>query len=106
MGVKRKPRFDIGHKKGDLTVVAYRGHGLVNPDKPGATPMLHVQHFYRVRCSCGNEETVTQRMLAPHETKVECLECMQHTVHEILKGAKRKALEVGQFDRFLRMKLR
>jgi hypothetical protein len=68
------PRFVTGDQAGEFNILEYLGYSSV---KPGKDPkMLKVwHHWYRVRCSCGTEETHTQQQLIDTRRQRVCAEC-------------------------------
>lgn len=72
------PRFIVGDQAGEFNVLEYLGHSAINPVK--LTKLSQEHHWYRVKCSCGNEETHTQQQLIDvrrHRVCQSCIEAIQ-----------------------------
>jgi len=63
-----KPAFKIDERLGGLTIIGYVGF------KPSKNDMRK-DHYYAVKCSCGNIEIKTQNYLKRVESKLTCTTC-------------------------------
>ena len=72
-----QPRFAVGDQAGEFNVLEYRGYSSVKPGKdPKRLKVWH--HWYRVRCSCGTEETHTQQQLIDIRRQRVCEKCQSN----------------------------
>ena len=69
-----QPKLKVGNIRGDFTVVEYLGHSAIRPDKLKRLSQEH--HWYKVRCSCGSEETHSQQQLIDTRRHRKCQECL------------------------------
>jgi len=69
-----QPKYQVGDTAGQFNILEYLGYSSVKPT--GKPKMLKVwHHWYRVRCSCGTEETHTQQQLIDTRRTRVCEEC-------------------------------
>ena len=72
-GGEPTPRFGVGDRLGNFTVIEYRGW---SPVSPVTGKLLHAEHhWYYVRCICGERELHTQQQLLDERRKRQCAEC-------------------------------
>jgi hypothetical protein len=73
-----QPNFQVGDTAGEFNVINYLGHTNVAPEgKPRVLSQDH--HWYKVRCSCGNEEIHTQQQLIDIRRSRKCASCIKET---------------------------
>ena len=75
MPVEPTPRFQEGDQAGEFNVLEYLGYGATKPHEPVRLRVEH--HWYRCRCSCGNEEIHTQQQLIDVRRNRCCSECSE-----------------------------
>ena len=64
------PRFAPGEEVDDWTVLDYLGHSYLHPETDKELAKRY--HWYRVKCACGDEETLNQAQIM-HRGR--CLSC-------------------------------
>lgn len=69
------PKYEVGHTKGDLTVLSYLGRHPCKPGDPKQKLLAQTMHYYEVRCACGTVEVISQVDLSPRSTRVSCVAC-------------------------------
>ena len=79
MGAIHPPKLKPGQTRGQLTVIECVGRHAVNPTNPNQS-RLRPSWWYRLRCSCGTEEVVSQEDLSPSGTKTQCIQCTRRRV--------------------------
>lgn len=79
-----KPKYEVGDKIGYFEIIRYDGHSEVN--KRNAHKMSKAQHWYRCRCSCGNEEHRSQQELVDTRRQQKCERC-RNSMHELEEQA-------------------
>ena len=66
-----QPKFQVGDTAGEFNVIDYLGHSSIAPEgEPRVLSQDH--HWYKVRCSCGNEEIHTQQQLIDTRRSRKC----------------------------------
>lgn len=68
-----EPRFQVGDIAGGFNVIAYLGYSCIHPEIAKKLGQEH--HWYRVRCSCKNEEIHTQQQLIDTRRQRVCEDC-------------------------------
>lgn len=76
-----EPKFQIGDTAGEFNVIAYLGHTRVAPEGEPRT-LSQEHHWYKVRCSCGNEEVHTQQQLIDTRRLRRCATCIKESTLE------------------------
>ena len=69
------PKFQVGDQAGYFNVIEYINYSRVHPTKLKTLAQEH--HWYKVRCSCGNEETHSQQQLIDTRRHRRCAECIE-----------------------------
>lgn len=67
------PKYEVGDKIGHFEIIRYDGHSEVN--KRNAHKMSKAQHWYRCKCTCGNEEHRSQQELVDTRRQQKCFRC-------------------------------
>ena len=68
-----KPKYAEEDVVGDLKIIRYEGHSIVN--KRTAEKMAKAQHWYRCLCTCGTEEYRSQQELIDPRRQKKCFKC-------------------------------
>lgn len=70
-----QPKYQVGDQTGEFNIIECLGYSRI---KPTGDPKILSQehHWYKVRCSCGEEETHTQQQLIDTRRTRKCKKCL------------------------------